>query len=149
MSYERGTKMRLSGFHRTGAEKGNFPVRLNFVILPGRKCVPCTRIPAAWEQLFDLPQDRFYKMKPQVSEYKNNHKKQQNRSDFSKRHVLSSLCCEFFHKEVGEGGQLLVLGHVNIQLFVLQPVIGVDGDVSFFVRVNDKRVGGVFVAVGL
>ena len=60
----------------------------------------------------------------------------------------ASLCGETIHKEIGEGCQLLFLGDIDIQRFIIQPVIGVDTDVSLFIRINDKGVSGILVPVG-
>ena len=53
------------------------------------------------------------------------------------------------HKEICKGSQFLLLRHIDIQLFIFQPVIGVDGNISLLVRINHKRIGGVLVPVGL
>ena len=53
------------------------------------------------------------------------------------------------HKEVGEGGQFVFLGDIDIQRFIIQPIIGVDADVTLFIRVDNKRLRGVLVAISL
>ena len=51
------------------------------------------------------------------------------------------------HKEIGKRRQFLFLGYIDIQRLVRQPVVGVNADVAFLVGVNQKRIGGVFIAV--
>ena len=64
-----------------------------------------------------------------------------------------SACALFFGKalqeKLGKGGQLLLLGHIDIEALILQPVVGVDGDVALFVGVDDEGIGGIFVPVSL
>lgn len=48
----------------------------------------------------------------------------------------------------GECLQLLFLIEIDVQLFILQPFIGVDADIAISVGVDDEGVGGVFVSVG-
>ena len=60
---------------------------------------------------------------------------------------VTSLCCKPVHKKVRKRSQLLVLGHIDIQAFIFQPVIGIDANILLFIRVNDKGLGGILVAV--
>ena len=61
--------------------------------------------------------------------------------------LLPSVACtlllsETFGEEGGEIRQLRLLRDVDIQLFFLQPVVGVDGDVAMPVGVDDEGVCG-------
>ncbi len=53
------------------------------------------------------------------------------------------------HKEICKGSQFLLLRHLDIQLFIFQPVIGFDADITLFVGIDDKSIRGVFVPIGL
>ena len=48
----------------------------------------------------------------------------------------------------GECLQLLFLIEIDVQLFIVQPFIGIDADIAVSVGVDDEGVGGVFVSVG-
>ena len=48
----------------------------------------------------------------------------------------------------GECLQLLFLIEIDVQLFIVQPFIGIDADIDVSVGVDDEGVGGVFVSVG-
>ena len=52
-------------------------------------------------------------------------------------------------EEVGEGCQLLLLLHIDIEALVLQPVVGVDADIPFLIRINDECIRRIFIPVGL
>ena len=52
------------------------------------------------------------------------------------------------HEEVSKFSQFFFLRHIHIEFLVVEPIIGVYADITFFVRVYDKGVGGVFVSLG-
>ena len=56
---------------------------------------------------------------------------------------------ELLREEVGEGGELLVLGDVDVELLVVEPVVGVDADIPFLIRINDECIRRIFIPVGL
>ena len=53
------------------------------------------------------------------------------------------------HEIIRESGKLCFLRHIDIKLFIIQPVVGVDADIALFVGINDKSVRRIFVPVSL
>lgn len=56
---------------------------------------------------------------------------------------------ELIHKEGRECFQFFLLLQIDIEAFVVQPLIGIDSNIAAAVGINDKGIGGVLVAVCL
>ena len=69
------------------------------LILVRRELMPCRRFFMMCKHPFDSLQYCFYKMKPQISKYKHNHKKQQKCSDFSNKHFSHHFVAKRFIKK--------------------------------------------------
>lgn len=61
--------------------------------------MPCGRFFTTYKQLFQHVQYRFYEMKPEISEHKHSHEKQQNRANLSQRHIRSHFVANWVRKK--------------------------------------------------
>ena len=101
----------ISFFLRTGGVVGVFVCPVGLLRGEG---VPRRGVPAAGEAPPDPVQNGLHQVEPQVPKGEDDHKRQKKRADFLPGHSLL-LRGEPIHKEVGEGGQLLLLRHLDIQ----------------------------------
>ena len=63
---------------------------------------------------------------------------------FAGKHLF---CRKMIHKVIGKSSKLFFLRYIDIKLFIVQPVIGIDTDIALFVGINDKGIRRIFVPV--
>ena len=83
------------------------------------------RLLSAGKYPFYPAQYAFHKVEPYIAENNYDKEKQKKYSDFF-NHIFLSFCRKAVHEELGKCGQLFFLGYINIQLFIVQPVVSID-----------------------
>ena len=59
----------------------------------------------------------------------------------------TSFRCKMRLKEFSKSSQFFILRHIHIEFFILQPIVGIDANITLSVGINDKGIRGVLIPV--